>query len=988
MAFNITCHLFISGLASKLQQNKLLIDIALVNFINLLFFKIHAMKKLLLIAILLPTFLFAQRGNYWTFTANNNYPAQEKMDRRSVPTDYSLLSLDLAGMQNALKNAPSRHDYAVKKGIIMSFPDAEGNLQEFRVYNAPVMEPGLAAKFPDFHSYIGIGIDDPTARLRFSMTLFGLHTMAFYGNEETVYIDPYTKDHKTYIVYNRSSLPNPGNFSCDTANPTDEGQGLLFSANSTQLSDGTYRTYRLALSTTIEYSAYHINAAGLNSGTNAQKLAAVMAAIVVSVTRVNQIYETDLAVHLSLIDNNDQLINITSDTFTNDNGNTLLNENQAFIDGVIGTDGYDIGHVFSTGGGGIAQLGSVCNSSGKARGVTGAPSPVGDNFDVDYVAHEMGHQFGGTHTFNGIGTNCTTSTRTNSTAVEPGSGSTIMAYAGICSPVNVQNHSDPHFSYASIAQVNTLVNNSATCSVNIANGNAAPVVGPLKNYTIPFGTAFQLRGSATDADNATGLSYCWEQRDNQISTQPPDPQSTTGPNFRSRPPVAVPTRYMPALTSIFANNLAPAYEMIPTVARTMNFALTVRDNASPNGGQTGRSDMVLTYANTGPFVITNFTTAQTLQLGTNQTITWDVAGTTANGVNTPYVDIYSGTTTAGFDTLLASKVPNDGSEVITVLGPVRASNRFMVKGNGNIFLDVSNASLSVANPTTSSFGLSFDGTADGQNKKICPGTNTSYTLNYTTYAGFNAQTNFTVTGAPSGSTVSITPSATATSAITLSVSNTAALPVGFYTLTVTGTSGALSKTVNLYLEVINPVFTASVLTTPANGATNQPQNTSLNWVFDTVNATSYVVQVATDSAFNNIVNTATVTTSTYTTPALQGSTTYYWRIAPKNGECQGPYSAVYSFTTQFLMGLEDHSGFAFSVYPNPSNGSFVIQSDTIYSDKGHITVYDMRGRLIYDRAFKAAGSIRENVDLQAQAGIYLLSVSDGTNKEVKRIVIK
>jgi hypothetical protein len=312
----------------------------------------------------------------------------------------------------------------------------------------------------------------------------------------------------------------------------------------------------------------------------------------------------------------------------------------------------------------------------------------------------------------------------------------------------------------------------------------------------------------------------------------------------------------------------------------------------------------------------------------------------------------------------------------------------MVIANGNIFLDVSNSALTVANQTTASFGLSFDGTANGQNKRICPGTNTSYTLNYTTYAGFSAQTNFTVSGAPAGSTVTVTPSASATGTVTVSVFNTASLATGFYTLAVTGTSGALTRTVNLYLEVINPTFTATTLSSPSNGAANQPQNTVLSWVFDTVNATSYLVQVATDSGFANIVSSANVTGNNYVAPALQGSTTYYWRVAPKSGECQGNFSATYSFTTQVVMGVEDHSAFGFSVYPNPNNGTFTVTSDNLYSDKAHIAVYDMSGRLIYDRSFQAGGAIRESVALQAQAGVYLLSVSDGKNKEVKRIVVR
>jgi len=320
-------------------------------------------------------------------------------------------------------------------------------------------------------------------------------------------------------------------------------------------SNSLFKTYRLALACTIEYAAFHVSAAGLTGGTLAQKKAAVLAAMVVTMTRVNGCFERDMSFTLVLIPNNDAIINITSDTYDNSNtNNILLDQNQTAIDATIGDANYDIGHVASTGGGGVATPQSPCATGSKSRGVTGLDSPVGDEYDIDFVAHEMGHQFGCAHTFNGTGGNCASPNRAATSAFEPGSGTTIMAYAGICAPQDVQPHSDAYYHARSIIQMIAFVNGAGNCGNIQPNGNAAPVVNAGGNYTIPVGTPFALTGSATDADN-DALTYCWEQYNAGTTTANPSATVTTAPNFRSFNPTASPTRYFPALSNILAGNL-------------------------------------------------------------------------------------------------------------------------------------------------------------------------------------------------------------------------------------------------------------------------------------------------------------------------------------------------------------------------------------------------------------------------------------------------
>ena len=305
----------------------------------------------------------------------------------------------------------------------------------------------------------------------------------------------------------------------------------------------------------------------------------------------------------------------------------------------------------------------------------------------------MGHQYGANHTQNN-GCN-----RNSSTAVEPGSASTIMGYAGICGP-NVQSNSDVHFNGVSILEMTNFVINDGGCSVNTANNNSAPIVNAGLDYTIPKGTPFILKGAATDA-NGDALTYCWEQTDAQVSTQPPTQTATVGPNFRSNPPTASPDRYMPSLANVIANT-NPTWEVVPNVARVMNFGLTVRDNRIPNGGQSRRDEMVITTAAVGPFLVSTPNTAVSWIAGTNQTVTWSVAGTTANNINATYVDILlsndGGNT---YPIVLASKVPNDGSETITVPNNVGTTKRIMVRGYKHIFYDISNTNFTIATPLPS-----------------------------------------------------------------------------------------------------------------------------------------------------------------------------------------------------------------------------------------------------------------------------------------------
>ena len=546
---------------------------------------------------------------------------------------------------------------------------------------APVLHPDLEAAYPGIKSYAGQGITDPAARIRFSVSPAGLHSMRLASGQGASFIEPYTTDLSQYTVYKKADKQGDfDTFECEvTASVSNAVSGGSSNKNA---DDAILRTYRLAVSTTGEYTAYH-------GGTKAQALAAINT----TMTRVNGIFETDFNVTMVLISNTDDVIytNASTDPYTSTG--SYNNQLQSTLTNNIGEANYDIGHLFAaaSNNGNAGCIGCVCVNNQKGSGWTSGSTPEGDFFDVDYVAHEMGHQFGANHTwtFNGNeGTNA---------QMEPGSGSTIMSYAGITGATDVQANVDPYFHAISVQQVTNYIKGTS-CQTNTNTGNAVPTVNAGSNYTIPKGTPFVLDGSATDADTGDVLTYCWEQMDeNNASTTYPSTTATTGVAFRSYNPSTDTKRYFPRLETIKAGATSWQWEAIPDVARTLNFRLTVRDNVA-GGGNNNSDDMVVTVNGTaGPFVVTSPNTNVTWNAGTTQTVTWDVAGTTGNGVNAANVDIFL--STDGGDTYtiaLASGVTNDGSHDIVVPNNQGTQNRVMVKGTNNIFFDISDADFEIA----------------------------------------------------------------------------------------------------------------------------------------------------------------------------------------------------------------------------------------------------------------------------------------------------
>lgn len=634
----------------------------------------------------------------WHNTGTQQQPAPG--EQRLFPKVYQQFYTNESELEQALLAAGPSYESATE----IALPSPDGNYRLFRVWRNETMSAELQAAYPMIHTFTAEDVKNPSITAQLDYTVYGFHAMVF-ENGSSWFVDPLTNQ-KTgyYLSYHRSDYTRPVNQRMYCANGTEHLEELGKSAAPLlheelpamqyKTNGATRRNYRLALACTYEYSQ-------AVTGSSTPTKPAVISAITTSVNRVNGIYKRELTVNMTLIDITDIVYITAADPYTNSNGFTMLGENHTNLNTVIGSANYDIGHVFSTGGGGVASLGSVCSPSAKGRGVTGSPFPIGDAFDVDYVAHEMGHQFNGDHIFSTTSGSCGGNI-VNSSSYEPGSGSSIMGYAGICGSDNLQDHSDPYFHARNLDQMSWFITSGggSVCATTTASTNVPPVVPTFKKtYQVPVSTPFELTAPlATDATNDS-ITYSWE-----MYNQAPSGGTTwssmmnVGSIFRSFPGTTSRTRVFPALPKLVSNAYPYLGEKLPTVTRPMRFKLTVRDIYQGWGTFNLPDDTIgLAVTNTaGPFLVSTPNTAVTWTGGTTQLVQWNVANTDMAPINATHVDIYLSTDGGyTYPHLVKGNTPNDGEEMITVPSVNTTMARIKVKAVDNVFFDISNINFKV-----------------------------------------------------------------------------------------------------------------------------------------------------------------------------------------------------------------------------------------------------------------------------------------------------
>lgn len=708
----------------------------------------------------------------WREINENNLAGRE--NRQTTPEKYRVFRLNETALQAILAAAPVKNaNAALGDETVLQVPLPDGKIVRFRLEATNVLAPHLAAEFPTWKTAQGFGIDDPKAIARFDWNAFGFH--GYISTEQgTVMIDPYRKgDTSNYLVFYKHDFGNSDNqFYCRAEQKMTkrlESEFAFLAPSAPVFSYGsTLRTFKLAIATTGEWAR---NAAGYTAGmTPATIRTNALAVITTTVNRLNGIYTRELSSDFQIV--NPSVSNDTTniifddpatDPYDNSDGIPQLAINQTTIDTRAGAANYDIGHLYGTGGGGVASSPSLCSAQ-KAEGYSARGTNTGDPFTVDYVAHEMGHQFGADHTYNNSDPSGACTTRSAADAFEVASGATIMSYVGICNQRNLQQYVDTGFPSFHIRSLTTIITNlttgdPSTTGCGTASGtNSVPTVNAGNSYNIPKETPFTLTATGGDADggDVANLLYSWEEYDlapsasgasgTPAGTYDVDSDSVPRPLFRSYSPISGNSRTFPSLAFILnpANN-DPAGsnqpkltymgthptgfpgavcegaaecvvgERLPTINRTMNFRVSLRDR---RGGVADAGTTVIVNAAAGPFQLTtqnSLAPEATWAAGSNQTITWDVAGTTANNINAANVKItLSLDGGQSFPVTILNSTPNDGSETITVPNNSTTTARIKIEAIGNIFFDINNANFTITGPTAASVSVSGRVVANGR----------------------------------------------------------------------------------------------------------------------------------------------------------------------------------------------------------------------------------------------------------------------------------
>lgn len=677
---------------------------------------------------------FAQTGFFEPVSnARLNTSQLKRIDKVSV------YQLKTGALRSYLLSAPMEFKTKGAPGLELELPLPNGSVERFTLFESPILSPEIALKHPEIKTYAGRGITHREYSLRINLTSVGFNAIILGVGGDAVYFEKITNDvadslYRSYFSRDAISPKEDKNKKsdnrCGTVDTENRVKPLVKDGKneraSAALATGdVLRTFRLAMAANAEFTAQKGGTAAL-----------AFVALTNYVNNMNAVYRRELSVALQLV--SDESVVYTdplTDPYTNTSQSAMLNENQTNLDLAI-TGGYDIGHVLGYAGGsggGVASLESVCDPLFKGRGVSGVgDGSYADVFDQQLIQHEIGHQFGMTHSYNSNVPVCTT--RSHETSVEPGSGTTIMSYGYTCSNstpedglVGNDDYEAPYtpilnFHTVNYDQANTFIG-SLVCFTTTPTNNAVPVISGLQpSWTIPKSTPFSLSGTATDLDGGDVLSYSWEgtnisgESDNGALTAGTLADQSAAPFFRSYAPVTASestdpgTRYYPRLSAILNGSNYAIGDKLPSTNLATTHRLTVRDNDSGVSSE----QVTVNIAPSGPFLITNDIAGSllgpigTYPVGGPMVVNWSVNGTNTSPVSCTLVDVLLSTDGGvTFPTTLMTSVFNILGSVVVVLPLVNTSQaRIKIQPSSstefdnvaNIFFDISNVNFSIGTP--------------------------------------------------------------------------------------------------------------------------------------------------------------------------------------------------------------------------------------------------------------------------------------------------
>lgn len=847
------------------------------------------------IALIFLSFsLFAQQS-YWKEVDDSTLKGAYL--KSTIKKDNAkLYELDLKELLNNIN---------VKGSSEVVFPDANGDLYKFTLEPFQQLATDLAKTYPSIRSFKATreGSDE---QLWISISKKGIQMMSLNPRKKfNTYLEPSIKNPSYYSLYSSKDSSDVESFICSTK---DLDVSARVDASSAAVEQVVYRTYRLAMSASGEYTAYH-------GGTVEGALSAINATL----TRVNGIFNRDLGIKLELIASTTSVIytDAENDPYSSDYNSEL----QSTLDEIIGTDNYDIGHLVLQGSsnGNAGYIGGICKDGKKGSGFTSGTNPQGDNFDIDYVTHEMGHQLGANHTwsYQSEGTYA---------QVEPGSGTTVMSYAGIIAGENITSYASDYFHGISIDQIIATLE-SSSCGVVETVSNTKPELASVVNYTIPLKTPFKLTASAIDQESQSNVTYCWEQIDaGVVAAIDFSPTTINGAAFRSLPPKSDGVRYFPSLTSVKKGELTlvnpklgDSWETLSEVPRSYNFMVTARDNAD-FGGVDQTTTQITVSKEAGPFEVTSQTEPVSYKAGSIQEITWDVAGTNLSSINETQMDIYLSTDGGNsFPIQLAEAIPNNGSAVVLLPNVSSAAARFMVAAHNSIFFAVNSADIIIEQQSFALVGTQTQ-------MILCKGGSQSILFSYELASDTALSAEITVDNLPNGVSANLSTSTVSdnNTSVELTLDTDLNAVAGTYTLTLNVSSASETQIIPLKLILRDDSIAPITLVSPSHMQQGVLQDVNLKWNTD-FNAAYYEVELADDENFTSITATTTTTFNIYDVHNLNPSSIYYWRVRGINDCGTGSYSDVYSFQVASI----DCATFKATDLPKTISDSRV---NTVYSE--------------------------------------------------------
>ena len=790
---------------------------------------------------------------------------------------------------------------AKKQPLLLYFPNEENALEPFSLSSVSLFSSEAAKQYPQIKAYRGISTTRPGVSIRITISPQGIS-----GTMRTpsgmLFLQPKKEDQGKHIYYQRKDALDQTDVlpfcTTDLEKIAPKRENSSTTQKATSITTGALKTYRFAVAGTAEYTAFW----GDNDDTNGTNQEDALAAVANTVNRMNEVLEVDLGVRLELVTTASLLYtDTTTDPFT---GN-FNDEIQETLTAEVGEANYDIGHLFHRGSanGDAGSVGNVCQNGQKGSAFSSHPFTatngsggnfLSDYFDIDYVIHEVGHQFGALHTF----AHNTEGYDVNS---EPGSGSTIMSYAGIVNGQDMQRHSDPYFHYHSIQNIKDYLA-GYSCQSTLATTNQIPQVEAGQNYTIPKGTAYTLTAVATDTDS---LTYCWEQLDSGVvRSEDFGPNLLTGSTNRSLLPTTSSKRTIPRMMSVLAGNLTETnptigsgWETVSLVERDLRWGITVRDRdqGNPSGvGFSAQDSMTITVeGDAGPFVVRSQDQSSVQWLsGSNERIVWDVANTNQAPINTTSVSVYlSLDGGATFPHLLANSIPNNGSAFIVVPGNTSTTQaRIKIQADNNIYFAINSTNFSIQDRP---FALPFT----VPEKIVCGQASVTYNFSLQQYDGASGPVSISVSGLPSGVTASLNPTVLSTSGSSGTlVLDTDGTSTGTYSFTLVGTRGATEIQQVFTTKLYPTTIPSPILQFPDDRAENQPTNLQFSWA-ENNEATQYRFQLSTSADFSSFVENVLVDTASYNINQLTAESTYYWRVSTLNECGESDFSTSFQFET-------------------------------------------------------------------------------------------